>query len=521
MRARRRRTSARCPWASARACRSRRGRARTACVAVGPLEVVHQRPVEVAPHVRAAARWRRARRAGGRRRRRSAPGRGPGRRRDVVGVRRAVLGEVHRRDVVLVGQPGEQPGQALGLDLPAHVGDRQPAAREGDVLAADERRARRPLGVRAVGTGDLRVRSAGDGVALVVVDAERVERACAISAQVAVAHHVGPRPALPRQVAGVGEQVGGVGAAEHRVEEDPVVQRVDPARGVPVELVRRVVRVGDGEVERDARARWSAPRAAQLVDHEAVAEQQVVGGDQPGDALLPAGRVLAAGVAEERRAPRLVERRPDRDTVADGVVHGGGVLGEPVGRVPVGPAARVLERLRQVPVVERQPRRDAGVVQLVDEPAVEVEPALVDRAAVRAHPRPGDGEPVRRRGRARASARRPAASGGSGRRRRRRCRRPTTAPGTRQKVSQMDGVRPSSATAPSIWYDAVAAPQTKPAGKTEVGCGGAGPGRGPGGEVGHPLTAPCMMPATSWRPVRTKRTRSGSVASVVPARTRL
>ena len=40
-----------------------------------------------------------------------------------------------------------------------------------------------------------------------------------------------------------------------------------------------------------------------------------------------------------------------------------------------------------------------------------------------------------------------------------------TAPGTRANVSQMDGERPSSEAAPSIWYDAVAAPQRKPGGK--------------------------------------------------------
>ena len=37
----------------------------------------------------------------------------------------------------------------------------------------------------------------------------------------------------------------------------------------------------------------------------------------------------------------------------------------------------------------------------------------------------------------------------------------------------MDGPRPSSRTAPSIWYDAVAAPQTKPSGKVipaRAGC---------------------------------------------------
>src|SRR6059036_4054763 len=38
------------------------------------------------------------------------------------------------------------------------------------------------------------------------------------------------------------------------------------------------------------------------------------------------------------------------------------------------------------------------------------------------------------------------------------------APGTRQNVSQIDGVRPSSATAPSIWYADVATPQRNPAG---------------------------------------------------------
>ena len=54
------------------------------------------------------------------------------------------------------------------------------------------------------------------------------------------------------QVADVLEEVGRVGAAEDRVEEDPVHLRVDPARGVDVARVRGVERVGDGEVERQA-----------------------------------------------------------------------------------------------------------------------------------------------------------------------------------------------------------------------------------------------------------------------------
>ncbi len=78
----------------------------------------------------------------------------------------------------------------------------------------------------------------------------------------------------------------------------------------------------------------------------------------------------------------------------------------------------------------------------------------------------------------------------------------------------MEGERPSSWAAPSIWYDAVAAPQRKPGGKVTaalVAVAWLG---------GHPLTAPCMMPATNCLPVTTNRTSSGTVASEVPASTR-
>ena len=43
-----------------------------------------------------------------------------------------------------------------------------------------------------------------------------------------------------------------------------------------------------------------------------------------------------------------------------------------------------------------------------------------------------------------------------------------TLPGARQNVSQMLGLRPSSADAPSIWYAAVAEPQTNPSGNFSV-----------------------------------------------------
>ena len=145
-----------------------------------------------------------------------------------------------------------------------------------------------------------------------------------------------------------------------------------------------------------------------------------------------AGRVHAAAVAQVGRAPRLVERGPGADPVAEAGVHDLGVLGEGLGGLPVGPAAPVLQGLRQVPVVERDDRVDALAEQLVGQPVVEVQAAGVDRAgAVGLDPRPGDREPVRRRGRGRPSAPRRRRSGGSGRRRRRRCarRRPCPAYG--------------------------------------------------------------------------------------------
>ena len=108
-----------------------------------------------------------------------------------------------------------------------------------------------------------------------------------------------------------------------------------------------------------------------------------------------AGRVDAGGVAEQRRAPRLVERRPGRHPIAERLEHRRGVLGEPVRGVAVRPAASVLERLRQVPVVQRHPGSDVVLEQRVDQPRVEVDPGRVDRAAVGAHPRPRHREAVR------------------------------------------------------------------------------------------------------------------------------
>ena len=174
-----------------------------------------------------------------------------------------------------------------------------------------------------------RARVTRDLVAVVVVHAQHVDRG-RDDVEVTVAHHVEPGPVLPRPVGGVLEHVDGVGAAEDRVEEEPVVHPVDPAGGVDVDRVACVARVGHRQVEAQPEPVGAA--AAQLLRREAVREQQVVTGDETGGPLLATRRVVARGVAEERRAPRLVEGGPRRHPVAERLVHRDGVLRRTGGR---------------------------------------------------------------------------------------------------------------------------------------------------------------------------------------------
>ena len=295
------------------------------------------------------------------------------------------------------------------------------------------------------------------------------------------------------------------------------MQRVDAPRGVDVHRVLGVAGVGHGAVETHPEA-YVVAATPQLVGHHPVAEQEVVGRDQPGHAVLPAGRVVARGVAEQRRAEGLVEGRPRGHPVAQDVVHRERVVDEAVGGVAVGPAARVLEHLGQVPVVERQPRRDVAGEQLVDEPVVERQPGRVGRTGVRAHPRPRHREAVRRGaevGEEVHVVRHPV----------------VVVAGDLAGVPAQDGSGdpgegvPDGGRASVLGdgpLDLVGRGGHAP---HEVGREAHGTGRLEGldgcGLDGHPLTAPCMMPSTIWRPVRTKRISSGIVAIVAPARTRL
>ena len=309
-----------------------------------------------------------------------------------------------------------------------------------------------------------------------------------------------------------------IAAAQHRIEEQPVVQSVHPPRGI--EDGGMGVGRGDRiEVQRDPDL-VRAP-AAQRLDGEPVAEEQVVRGGHGGGRLVPTRGVLPARVAEERRAPGLVHRRPEADTVAQRGGREVGVLGEPLRRLAHRPATRLLQLVGQVPVVERHPGLDALGEELVDEPPVEVEARAGSPArSAGLHPRPGHREavgpqpqlrherdvlppPVVVVGRdvAGVAVAHPARGGAEG--------VPDRPPATVLAGGALDLERRRGGTPQEVGR--------------EGGRVGHGAGRGmpvatdAGQESGHPLTTPSMMPPMIWRPNRTKTTTSGSVPSSVPA----
>ena len=257
-------------------------------------------------------------------------------------------------------------------------------------------------------------------------------------------------------------------------------------------------------------------RLAQRGDGEPVSEQQVVGGPQGGSRLTTAGCVGPGRIAEERRAPRLVQGDPGAHPVAEAPVRGHREVGESPGSVAFGPAAGVLERLREVPVVERRDRVDAAGEQPVDEPVVEVQAARLDpRAAARQDARPGqreavgaDAQPVEQ-----VEVLAPAvvviagdqtvgAVGDVTRHRRERVPDRRAAPVLGRGTLDLVGRRRDSP-AEAGREDA----------RQRVDKGALPSGRG------HDLTAPSMMPATIWRPATKKMTSNGSVARKAPART--
>ena len=213
--------------------------------------------------------------------------------------------------------------------------------------------------------------------------------------------------------------------------------------------------VDGAEVERDAERSSGRPARASPATARPWPSSRWCARAQRGLGVLHARARARRRVAEEGRAPRLVERDPvpargrrSRSWTSARVV------GEALGGVAARASRRAsCERLGEVPVVERDPGLRCRAPAARRRGGVEVEPGLVDR----------------RRARRAAAAARRARSG------RRRCRaRAISSTSSRtavvvvagnvagvavrdlaracgENVSQIDGARPSSSTAPSIW----------------------------------------------------------------------
>ncbi len=306
----------------------------------------------------------------------------------LVVVGGTVLADVQRQAGRLAVVPHDQLVQAGRVDAPAHLRALARRLVEGHVVGGRPRRvvARAvTVGARRPGVG-VRRRDHGRRV---VVEADRVDRLADLP-QVAVLDERPVRHRRRRLQQGLR-----VGAVQDRAVEDPAGQIVDPAgRRQVLRLLRQ--RADDRGVEADRHRVAGRHHRPQGHRAQTVPQVQVVRGAQRGRGVGAAGSVHPGGVAQEGRAPGLVERDPLLHAVAERLAHDLRVLREPVRGVPLRPAARVLQLLRQVPVVEGDGRFDPGGQQLVHQAAVEVQAALDGGAAAgRLHPGPGDGEAVR------------------------------------------------------------------------------------------------------------------------------
>ena len=301
------------------------------------------------------------------------------------------------------------------------------------------------------------------------------------------------------------EDVLGVAPLEHAVEEPAVVQ---PVR-TPGRVVGHLGVVGGmdvGEVEDDAQPVAGVARPHRR-DRVAVGQQQVVCRGHRGGRVGDPGRVHAGRVAQVRRAPRLVERRPPAHAVAERVVDHGRVVHEALHGVAVGPAAGVLQGLGEVPVVERDEGLDAGLQQAVDQPPVEVQAELVHGAgALGQHAWPCDREPV-------------GAEAEVGQQRDVVLEAEVVVRGGCARLSARDAPRLGCEGVPDGRPPAVGVDRALDL----VGRRGRTPEE-PLGEAQllacHAFTAPSMIPATSWRPTRMNTSSSGTVPSTVPFITR-
>jgi hypothetical protein len=126
------------------------------------------------------------------------------------------------------------------------------------------------------------------------------------------------------------EHVVGVVAPQHRVVPEAVRDSVDATGGIVI-LVAVADRHDRVRVQRDRDLGCAGDRGTQGIDRETVREQQVVARRDRGGRVDATGRVDARAVAEHRRAPRFVDRRPTRHAITERVADDTRVVGEPQG----------------------------------------------------------------------------------------------------------------------------------------------------------------------------------------------
>ena len=279
----------------------------------------------------------------------------------------AVFGNPDRRQRPFLAQILNHAFESFRIDLPAQIGQAFAGRRRHEAVAA-----------RGVLGGARRL---GER-ARVVVKADEIERLRADF-----------RVACPT-----------VGAARTHLRQQ--LRRPFPAKqGIEETLVAfvfghacrvHVGRVGAGRIaqlgiKHDAHRRVGV-LAAPGLNPQAMRQQQVVRRNERRLAIVHAGCKHAEIVAEEGRAPGLIQRRHARQAVAQMLRHQMGVVSKAVGGIALQPAA--VQVRGQVPVKQRGVGRDAVLIEHVEQAFVEVEAGAVERVVFADHARPGNREAI-------------------------------------------------------------------------------------------------------------------------------